>query len=201
MAKTSWRGGALLAPLPAVLVSCRGKDKEGIEKNNIITVAWTGITNTIPPKTYISIRKSRYSYDIIKNSGEFVINLPTRDIVKKVDYCGIYTGKKVDKFEKCGLVCEQSEMVSAPSVAECPLCLECRVTDMVALGSHDMFIADILCTRVDDSLIDSSGKLHLDRAGLMAFAHGEYFELGRKIGYFGFSTRKNSKKHRKTQKR
>ncbi len=196
MAKTTWRGGALLAPLPAVLVSCRGKDKDGAEKDNILTVAWTGIINTIPPKTYISIRKSRYSYDIIKNSGEFVINLPSSDLAKKVDYCGIYTGKKVNKFEKCGFTAEPSSKISAPGIAECPLCLECRVTDVIELGSHDMFVADILCTSVDQALIDKSGRLRLDKAGLMAFAHGEYFELGRKIGYFGFSTKKKSKPHR-----
>ncbi len=200
MAKTSWRGGALLAPLPAVLVSCKGKDKEGNEKSNIITVAWTGIINTVPAKTYVSIRKSRCSYDIIKNSGEFVINLPTKALAKKVDYCGIYTGKKVDKFKKCDFTEEKSNTVSAPAIKECPLSLECRVTDIVELGSHDMFVADILCTNVDEALIDSGGKLHLDNAGLMAFAHGEYFELGRKIGYFGFSTKKNSKKRSKTSK-
>ena len=199
MAKEIWKGGALLAPLPAVLVSCKGKDRDGEISENVFTVAWTGIINTIPPKTYISVRKSRYSYDIIKNSGEFVINIPKASLAKKVDYCGIYTGKKVDKFEKCAITAEEAKEVDAPCVAECPLCLECRVTDVVELGTHDMFVADILCTGVDPAIIDKEGKLRLDKAELMAFAHGEYFELGRKIGYFGFSTKKKSHNGRKTQ--
>ncbi len=193
MAKQTWKGGALLAPLPAVLVSCKGIDRDGMEAENIFTVAWTGIINTIPPKTYISVRKSRYSYDIIKNSGEFVINIPTAMISKSVDYCGIYTGKKVNKFDKCGFTKEVSCEVGAHCIGECPLCLECRVTDIVEIGTHDMFVADILCTNVSDEIIDRDGKLRLDKAGLMAFAHGEYFELGKKIGYFGFSTKKKSK--------
>lgn len=190
MSKQTWKGGALLAPLPAVLVSCRGKNKDGNIAENILTVAWTGIINTIPPKTYISVRKSRYSYDLIKNSGEFVINIPSSDIAKKVDYCGIYTGKKVDKFEKCAFTREESSEVGVPCIGECPLCLECRVTDVIELGTHDMFMADILCTRVSNDIVDKDGKLRLDKAKLMAFAHGEYFELGKKIGYFGFSTKK-----------
>lgn len=198
MSKQTWRGGALIAPLPAVLVSCRGEDKDGKISDNIITVAWTGIINTVPPKTYISVRKGRFSYDLIKSSGEFVINIPTAQMAKKVDYCGIYTGKKVNKFEKCGFTAEESEKVSAPSIEQCPLCLECRVTDITELGSHDMFVADILCTRVDGALLDRDGKLRLDKAGLMAFAHGEYFELGKKIGYFGFSTKKKSKHSKKS---
>lgn len=198
MSKQTWRGGALIAPLPAVLVSCRGEDKDGKISDNIITIAWTGIINTVPPKTYISVRKGRYSYDLIKNSGEFVINIPTAQLAKKVDYCGIYTGKKVNKFEKCGFTAGKSETVGAPSIEQCPLCLECRVTDITELGSHDMFIADILCTIVDEALLDKDGKLRLDKAGLMAFAHGEYFELGKKIGYFGFSTKKKSKNSKKS---
>ncbi|MBR3995445.1 MAG: flavin reductase family protein [Clostridia bacterium] len=197
MSKEIWKGGALLAPLPAVLVSCRGRDKDGALAENVFTVAWTGIVNTIPPKTYISVRKSRYSYDIIKNSGKFVINIPTASLAKKVDYCGIYTGKKVNKFEKCAFTVEDAREVGAPCIAECPLCLECRVTDIVELGTHDMFVADILCTGVDSSIVDKDGKLRLDRAGLMAFAHGEYFELGRKLGYFGFSTKKKGHGNRK----
>lgn len=193
MSKQKWKGGALIAPLPAVLVSCKGKDREGKEAENIFTVAWTGIVNTVPPKTYISVRKSRYSYDIIKNSGEFVLNIPTSKIVRELDYCGIYTGGKVDKFEKCGFTKEASNEVSAPCIGECPLSLECRVTDITELGTHDMFIADILCTNVNDELIDKEGKLRLDKAGLMAFAHGEYYSLGKRIGEFGFSTKKKGK--------
>lgn len=194
MSKQTWKGGALLAPLPAVMVSCRGLDSEGKQAEDIITVAWTGIINTVPPKTYISVRKSRYSYDIIKNSGVFVINVPTAALCKKLDYCGIYTGRKVDKFEKCGFTKGEAESVAAPIIEECPLCLECRVFDVVELGTHDMFIADILSTRVEDTIIDKDGRLRLDKAELMAFAHGEYFGLGKKIGYFGFSAAKKKKR-------
>lgn len=190
MSRQTWKGGSLIAPLPAVLVSCKGKDRDGKDAENIFTVAWTGIINTIPPKTYISVRKSRYSYDIIKNSGVFAINIPTAQIAKKVDYCGIYTGKKVNKFEKCSLTKEKTSEIDVPIIGECPLCLECKVTDIIELGTHDMFMADILCTNVGEEIIDGDGKLRLDKAGLMAFAHGEYFELGKKIGYFGFSTKK-----------
>lgn len=193
MSRQIWKGGALIAPLPAVLISCKGKDRDEKEAENVFTVAWTGIINTVPPKTYISVRKSRYSYDIIKNSREFVINIPTAKIVREVDYCGIYTGGKVDKFEKCGFTKEASNEVSVPCIGECPLCLECRVTDITELGTHDMFIADIVCTNVRDDIISSDGKLRLEKAGLMAFAHGEYFELGKRIGEFGFSTKKKGK--------
>lgn len=192
MAKIKWRGGALLAPLPAVLVSCGTADKP-----NLITVAWTGITNTVPPKTYISVRPGRHSYGLIRESGEFVINLPTAAIARAVDYCGMYTGKKVNKFEKTGLTPAPSEEVATPSVAECPISLECRVTDVVPLGSHEMFLADILCVNVDESCIDKSGRLDIARADLMAFAHGEYFALGKKLGKFGFSAVKKKKHSRK----
>ena len=196
MAKIKWRGGALLAPLPAVLVSCGTADKP-----NLITVAWTGITNTVPPKTYISVRPGRHSYGLIRESGEFVINLPTAAIARAVDYCGMYTGKKVNKFEKTGLTPAPSEEVSTPSVAECPISLECRVTDVVPLGSHEMFLADILCVNVDESCIDKSGRLDIARADLMAFAHGEYFALGKKLGKFGFSAVKKKKHSRKPKER
>ena len=192
MAKIKWKGGALIAPLPPVMVSCGD-----MEKSNIITVAWTGIINTIPPKTYISVRPSRHSYNIIKESGEFVLNLTPSKLIRSADYCGIYTGAKVDKFAKCGLTKEKSSEVSCPLIAECPLSLECKVTEVVELGTHDMFMADIVAVNVDDTLIDKNGKLDLGRAGLAAFAHGEYFELGKKIGYFGFSAakKKNGKEN------
>ena len=188
MGKITWRGGALTAPAPPVMVSCGT-----MEKSNIITVAWTGIINTVPPKTYISVRPSRYSYDLIKESGEFVVNLTTADLIKKADFCGIYTGAKVDKFAKCGFDKEEASEVSCPVIAQSPLSLECKVTDVIELGSHHMFLADIVAVDVDEELVDAKGKLHLDRAHLAAFAHGEYFELGRKIGYFGFSADKKRK--------
>ena len=188
MSKIKWRGGALVAPVPPVMVSCGD-----MEHSNIITVAWTGIINTVPPKTYISVRPSRYSYGIIKNSGEFVINLTTAALIKKADFCGVYTGAKIDKFTRCGFTRESASEVSCPLIAESPLALECKVTDIIELGSHHMFMADIVAVDVDEALVDKNGKLCLERAGLAAFAHGEYFELGRKIGYFGFSADKKRK--------
>ena len=192
MSKIVWKGGALAAPLPPCMVTC----SDG-ERDNIITIAWTGIVNTIPPKTYISVRPSRHSYEMIKKSGEFVINLTPVSLIKTADYCGIHTGAKVDKFERCGLHKTAASAVSVPLIEECPLALECKVTDVIPLGSHDMFLADIVAVDVDESLIDKAGKLHLERAGLAAFAHGEYFALGGKIGDFGFSVRKKKKHHKK----
>ena len=192
MAKQIWKGGALLAPLPAVLIT-----SGDMENSNIATVAWTGIVNTIPPKTYISLRKSRYSYELIEKSREFVINLTTAEMVRKVDYCGVYTGRKVDKFQECGFTKEAASAVAAPLIGESPLSLECRVTDMTDLGTHVMLLADILATDVDETLVDADGKLNLSRAHLAAYAHGEYFALGKKIGTFGFSAKKKKKPMKK----
>jgi len=192
MAKTVWNGGALLAPVPAVMVTVR----DG-EKDNIITVAWTGILSTVPPKTYISVRPSRHSYEMLKNSREFAINLTPSSLVKTADYCGMYTGKKVDKFEKCSLTKEDASKINCPLIAECPISLECRVTDIVPMGSHDMFIADVVAVDVEESLIGENGRLHISRAKLSAFAHGAYFEVGRRIGKFGFSARSGKKKGNK----
>ncbi len=192
MAKCKWKGGALIAPVPPAMISCMGADG----KPNIITVAWTGILSTHPPKTYISVRPARHSYPIIKESGEFVINLTTKDLVRAADFCGMKTGKKVDKFKECRLTPvfdPQFEEFSCPAIAESPMSLYCKVTDIVPLGSHDMFIADIVSISVDETLLDTNGKLCLDKAGLAAFAHGEYFELGKKIGNFGFSVAKKKK--------
>lgn len=188
MAKQKWKGGALLAPMPPVMVSCGD-----MEKSNILTIAWTGIINTIPPKTYISVRPSRHSYNIIKESGEFVINLTPANLIKSADYCGIYTGAKVDKFAKCSLTKEPANEVACPLIAESPLSLECKVTEIIKIGTHDMFLADIVAVDVDEALLDKNGKLDLGRANLAAFAHGEYYELGKKIGKFGFSAVKKKK--------
>ena len=194
MSKVTWKGGALVAPVPPCMVTCGSG-----ETANIITIAWTGILNTVPPKTYISVRPGRHSYALIREFGEFVINLTPAALVKQADWCGIHTGKKVNKFEKCGLHPEPASQVACPLLAESPLSLECRVTDVISLGSHDMFIADVVAVDVDESLIDSAGKLHLERAGLAAFAHGDYFELGKKIGNFGFSVRKKNTKKPSSQ--
>ena len=188
MAKIHWKGSTLLAPLPPMMVSCGS-----MEKPNIITVAWTGILNTIPPKTYISVRPQRYSYNLIKESGVFTINLTPTHLIRAADYCGMYTGAKVDKFAKCNLMPEAGINVACPSIAECPISLECRVSDIVSLGTHDMFIADIVTVSVDEGLLDEKGKLCLERAKLAAFAHGEYYEVGKSIGKFGFSAVKKKK--------
>lgn len=189
MSKIHWKGSTLLAPLPPIMVSCGSP-----EKPNIITVAWTGITNTVPPKTYISVRPQRYSYEIIKQSRVFTMNLTPKNLIREADFCGMYTGAKVDKFQKCHLTAEAGIHVSCPSIAQCPVSIECRVTDIIPLGSHDMFLADIVTVSVDEALLDASGKLCLERAGLAAFAHGAYYELGKKIGKFGFSAVKKNKK-------
>ncbi len=189
MSKVVWKGGTLLSPVPPVMVSCGDLDV-----SNIITIAWTGIINSDPPKTYISVRPSRFSYDIIKKTGEFVINLTPSRYVREADFCGIYTGKKVDKFEKCKFTKGKASIVSCPIIEECPMNIECKVSDMVELGSHHMFIADIVAINVDDTLLDEDGKLHLNRAKLAAYAHGEYFELGRSLGTFGFSVKKKKQK-------
>lgn len=189
MAKRALRGGATLAPLPPVMVSCGDP-----ENSNIITIGWTGILNTIPPKTYISVRPSRHSYEIIKRTGEFVINLTPESLVEKADFCGIYTGAKVDKFARCSLTKEAATSLSCPMIAESPLSIECRVTEIVPMGSHDVFFADIVAVNVDDSLFDEDGKYHLERAGLVAYAHGEYYRLGERLGQIGFSTDKGKKK-------
>ncbi len=191
MAKIKWRGGALLSPVPPAMVTC----SDG-ERDNVLTIAWTGIVNTIPPKTYISVRPSRFSYDMIKKSGVFAINLTTKELVRSADFCGVYTGAKVDKFKKCSLTKEPASEIDCPLIAESPLSLECRVTDIIPLGSHDMFLADIVAVDVDESLLDEKGKLHLERAELVAYAHGDYFDLGKRIGNFGFSVAKKKKNKR-----
>ena len=188
MSKVSWKGGALLAPVPPVLVTV----SDG-ERDNVFTVAWTGLINTIPPKTYISVRPSRYSYEILKNNGEFALNLTPSSLIAACDWCGIHTGRKVDKFKKWNLTKVPAANISVPLIDECPLSLECKVFDVVELGTHHMFLADIVGIEVDPSLIDKDGRLHLEWAHLAAFAHGQYYELGRQIGAFGFSVKKDKR--------
>jgi flavin reductase (DIM6/NTAB) family NADH-FMN oxidoreductase RutF len=179
--------GALTAPLPPVLVTVGD-----MESSNIITIAWTGILATIPPKTYISVRPTRHSYRMLKERGEFVINLPSASLAREVDYAGIYTGAKVDKCEHCGFTKVESREVSAPTIWECPISLECRVSEVVPMGSHDCFIADIVSVSCRQDILDG-GRICYDKADLLAYAHGEYFALGEKLGKFGFSTDKNKR--------
>lgn len=189
MPKVKWKGGALIAPLPAVLVTSGTLDDP-----NVFTVAWTGIINTQPPKTYISVRPSRVSYENIKKYGKFVINLTSAKDVRAVDFCGVRSKRNTDKFKSCGLsTIAGLELTDTPIIESAPLSLECVVTDIIPLGTHDMFIADIVATDVDSDLINREGKLRLDKANLLAYSHGEYFELGKRLGSFGYSVKK---KHR-----
>ena len=185
MAKIIWKGGALLAPVPPVMVSCGT-----LEKPNILTVGWTGIVNTKPPRTYISVRPQRFSYPIIRESGEFVINLTPASLVKAADLCGVRSGREMDKFAHLGLTPLPARQVAAPLIAQCPVNIECRVFQQIPLGSHDMFLADILAVHVDEDCLSPQGKLLIRRCGLAAYAHGEYFSLGPSLGTFGFSVRK-----------
>ena len=182
MSKTVFKPGTMLNPVPAVMVSC-GDDTV----NNIITIAWTGIINSDPPITYVSVRKSRYSHDIIERTGEFVINLTTEKLAFAADYCGVRSGRDVDKFKEMKLTAAESKEVSCPSIEESPVNIECRVMEMKEYPTHDMFIAEIVSVSVDDSLMDETGKLCLDEAGLVAYNHGHYFALQKKeIGRFGY---------------
>ncbi len=184
-------GGTVLAPLPAVLVSCGD-----MKKANVLTVAWTGIINTKPPMTYISVRPTRHSYDIIKKTGEFVINLTTSKLVFETDFCGVRSGKDVDKISKFGFTLEKGDKVDAPVISQCPVSLECKVVEVKPLGSHDMFMAEILAVNVDEKYLDSKGKLNLEQMGLLAYSHGKYFSLGKKLGEFGYSVAKKKKTKR-----
>lgn len=183
--KLVWPGSALLGPVPPVLVSCG----EG-ETANLITVAWAGTICTQPPRVSISVRPTRHSYGLIKESGEFVINLPTTALAKAVDWCGVKSGRDVDKFSAMGLHAAPASKVGCPLLAESPVSLECKVFQRLELGSHDLFLADVVAVDVDEALLDSAGKLHLEKAGLLAYAHGDYYALGKQLGKFGWSVRK-----------
>ena len=195
MSKVVWKPGTLLAPVPAVMVSCGT-----MEKSNIITIAWTGIVNSDPAMTYISVRPSRYSYDLIRESGEFVINLTNDKLIRATDLCGVRSGRDGDKFQLAKLTKEPASQLACPMIAESPISLECRVKQVLPLGSHDMFLAEIVAVNVDEWLLDEKGKLHLSRAGLMSYSHGEYFGQGRRLGSFGCSVRKKTPP-KKTNKR
>ncbi len=190
MVKTVWKPGTMLYPLPPVMVTCGT-----VEKPNVLTIAWTGIINSEPAMTYISIRPSRFSYDIIKETKEFVINLSTEKMLKAVDFCGVKSGKDTDKLKETGLTVLPAENIKAPIIEQSPLSLECRVTEIKPLGSHDMFLAEITAVHVDEKLLDANGRFELEKSGLIAFCHGAYYALGKKLGTFGFSVEK--KKTRK----
>ena len=187
MAKQVWRGGNMLYPLPAVMVSCASAAGE----KNIVTVAWAGTVCTNPPMLSISLRPERHSYGLIRESGEFVVNLVTRRLARACDWCGVRSGRDYDKWAECGLTpAPAAKLELAPAIAESPVSIECLVRDVLELGSHHLFLADVAAVQVEESLLDERGRLDLGRAGLVAYSHGEYLELGRRLGSFGYSVRK-----------
>lgn len=186
MAKEIWKPGNMLYPLPVVMVSVQ--DKNG--KNNIITVAWAGTVCTNPPMVSISVRPERYSYHILKETGEFVINLTTRKLAFATDYCGVKSGREIDKFKEMKLTPLPASRVSAPLIGESPVNLECRVTECKPLGSHDMFLAEVVAVHADEQYMDEKRKFHLELAEPIVYSHGTYFECGKQIGTFGYSVRK-----------
>lgn len=188
--KQDWKPGTMIYPLPAVLVSCGCCEEE----YNIITVAWVGTLCTNPPMCYISVRPERHSYPILKKNMEFVINLTTKDMAFATDWCGVRSGKDFNKFQEMKLTPGKAAVVQAPIIEESPLCIECRVKEIVSLGSHDMFIADVVNVKADIQYLDTStGKFDLSQSNLLVYAHGGYYELGDKIGKFGWSVEKKKK--------
>ena len=186
MGKQHWKAGNMLNPVPAVMVSV----SDGNGKNNIITVAWAGTICTNPPMLSISVRPERYSYEMIKSTKEFVVNLTTKDLVRACDYCGVTSGRDVDKFEKMKLTPIKLPNVSIPGIKESPVNIECRVKKIEELGSHTMFIADVVGVTVDDEYMDEKGKFNINNTGLVMYSHGEYVVMGEKLGKFGYSIKK-----------
>ncbi len=190
MGRQYWRGGNMLYPVPAVMVSCM---RPG-ERPNIITVAWAGTVCSAPAMLSISVRKERYSHRIIEETGEFAVNLVNKELTFATDYCGVRSGRDVDKFREMKLTEQPSKYISAPGIAESPLILECKVKQQIPLGTHDMFLAEVVGVSVDERYIDEKGTFHLNDAKLTAYSHGTYFELGEALGTFGFSVRKDKNK-------
>ena len=188
MSKVVWKPGTFIYPIPAVMVTCGD-----MEKSNIITVAWTGILNTNPAKVYISVRPERYSYNIIKENKEFVINLTNENLAFATDWCGVRSGAKFDKFKEIKLTKEKANFVKCPLIKESPVSVECKVTDMVEYGSHTMFIADVLSIDADEKYIDEKGAFDISKCDLIAYANGGYYKLDKKIGKFGYSVEKKKK--------
>jgi flavin reductase (DIM6/NTAB) family NADH-FMN oxidoreductase RutF len=190
MSKKIFKGSVMLNPVPAVLVT----SSDGNGNNNVFTVAWAGTICTKPPMLSISIRPERLSYEYIKTTGEFVINIPSSKMVKELDYCGVRSGRKEDKIKNMNFQLNESSTVSVPHIDQCPISLECKVKEILPLGSHHMFLAEVLSCNVEDSLIDTKEKIHFEKADLICYSHGEYFRVPEKpIGSFGFSVRKKKK--------
>ena len=188
MGKITWKPGTFIYPIPAVMVSCGT-----MEKSNIITVAWTGIINTNPAMVYISVRPTRYSYNLIKDQGEFVINLTTKSLTRATDLCGVKSGANVDKFKEMKLHKEKASIVKCPMIQESPVSVECKVKEIKELGSHTMFIAEVVAINVDEKYIDNKGAFDITKCDLMAYANGNYLAMGKKLGKFGFSVKKKKK--------
>ena len=188
MSKIKWKAGTFEYPIPAVMVSMGD-----MEKSNIITVAWTGIINTNPAMLYISVRPTRYSYNILKVQKEFVINLTTEKLAYATDWCGVKSGANVDKFKEMKLTKEKANMVKCPLIKESPVSIECKVKQIIELGSHTMFMAEVLCIDADEKYIDEKGAFDISKCNLMAYANGGYYALGKKLGKFGYSVQKKNK--------
>lgn len=193
MPKKLWKAGNMLYPLPAVMVSV----SDGNGKDNIITVAWAGTVCTNPPMVSISVRPSRYSYQMIRDTGEFVINLTTEELAYATDYCGVRSGRDVDKFAEMHLTKEKAEYVKAPLIKESPVSIECRVKEVKELGSHHMFLAEVLAVHAEETYMDEKEKFHLNKARPLVYSHGEYLGTGKKLGTFGYSVKKKKKTRRK----
>lgn len=197
MKKISWKPGNMIYPLPAVLVTC----SNGRGEDNVLTIAWTGTVCTNPPMTYISVRPERYSYHIIKESEEFIINLTTKELAKATDFCGVRSGKDIDKFEQMHLTKQKAKVVNVPMIAESPVNIECKVTEIKELGSHHMFLAEVVNVNVEESLMDEKGKFDLSKSNPLVYSHGGYYETGRELGSFGYSVRKKKAKKKKRKER
>lgn len=190
MSKQIWKPGTMLYPVPAVMVSCGDIDNE----KNILTIAWTGTINSDPAMTYISVRPSRHSYNIIKNSGEFIINVTTEELAFATDFCGVRSGKDIDKFAQMNLTPEKASSVKCPAIKESPINIECKVKDIIPLGTHDMFISEIISVMADEKYIDESGRFNFEASKPICYSHGEYYGLGKYIGKFGYSVEKKNKR-------
>lgn len=194
MAKKVFKGSAMLNPVPSVLITSKDND----DKINVFTVGWIGIACTHPPIISVAIRPERLSYENIKVTGQFVVNLPTKDMVKVVDFCGVRSGRKVDKIKHFSLELEEGINITTPSLKKAPIALECEVNSIIPLGSHDLFLAEIKTVKVEEDLIDNEGKIHFEQADLITYSHGEYYGLNSKtLGSFGFSVAKKAKKKEK----
>lgn len=194
-AKQDWKPGNMLYPLPAVMVSVAGESED--KPANIITVAWAGTVCTNPAMLSISVRPERYSYELLRKHGEFVVNLTTKDLVKACDFCGVRSGRDVDKFKECGLTESRLSHCGAPAILESPVNIGCKVREVLELGSHHMFLADITGVTIDEAYLNETGKFELNESDLVTYSHGEYFLLGEKLGSFGYSVKKEKTKKKK----